>query len=219
MALDYTNQIHNTSLTRFPQFSQSLLVDSLFTYVDSTAAVIDTTGNFDVVKLYALILARLQSNADADADADGVGVQDIAARMLERVKIMRVFDFVGVKEAVDEVREGLEGGGGGDGDGDGAREKAKKGGNSRVDTGRRETTKRTVVADSEGEDEDEDEDDAMLFDHDNDNLNTPLEIPTSSPPPTLKFLLLTNLSQVITPLLKNHRTHPPVPFTPIPQKS
>ncbi|KAI8936600.1 hypothetical protein NX059_007001 [Plenodomus lindquistii] len=94
--------------------------------------------------------------------------------VLDRVKIMRVFDFVGVKEAVDEVRDGLEG---------------RKVAVSKVETqdekkpeetpeethGKMEDTvevtepettktlpKRTVVADSEDEDEDEDED--MLFD-------------------------------------------------------
>lgn len=72
-------------------------------------------GNFDVLRLYAFILARLQDDAGVlrsltDAmGMDGVSAEVVAAKALDRVNIMRTFDLVGVMEAVGEVRDELEG--------------------------------------------------------------------------------------------------------------
>jgi hypothetical protein len=92
--------------------------------------VVDTTGSFDVLKLYAAIFARLhKDNAVAKtrdaahaaafgpdyAEPDGVrkftneDVEDAAERVLGRVRIMRVFDLEGVMEAVEEVGRELSG--------------------------------------------------------------------------------------------------------------
>ncbi|KAF2850156.1 hypothetical protein T440DRAFT_115456 [Plenodomus tracheiphilus IPT5] len=139
---------------------------------------------------------------------------------------MRVFDFVGVKEAVDEVRDGLE---------------ERRAAVSKMETQKesetvvegkepeieRERLKRTVVADSEDEASDEDEDEDMLFD----SNDTPI-LETTHPAPTpdldhqqqhplsshpklshtdetttksqrqTKLLLINNLTQVLNPLLK-----------------
>lgn len=93
----------------------SLLAECLLSHARSTAAVVDTSGNFDVMRLYSFLLARLQDDAGLlqrylrDAGAEGSSIEDVAAKMLDRVKIMRAFDLVGVMEAVGEVRDELEG--------------------------------------------------------------------------------------------------------------
>ncbi|XP_014554231.1 hypothetical protein COCVIDRAFT_18005 [Bipolaris victoriae FI3] len=201
----------------------TLLVTSLLQNPDSTAAVLDTTGNFDVLRLYTLLIARLshQPQDILSALCEAVGAEsdskaeDVAAKVLDRVKIMRVFDFEGVVEAVGEVREGLEGGGSG---------KVIKGkeealGEERVGVGeRKEASKRTFVPDSEDEDEDEEEE--MLFEikakhglasqgRDTDAVSVPEpghadtpEQSKKSKSSTLKFILIDNLAHVFGPLSK-----------------
>ncbi|KAK8171786.1 hypothetical protein BKA80DRAFT_306464 [Phyllosticta citrichinensis] len=97
------------------------------------ATLIDTTGTFDVGRLYATILSHVrqrrrlaraqlrnqtatlalalqqqeQRQVDADAVSEG-GEEEEAAKVLDRVKYARVFDFVGMVDAVTEVRERLE---------------------------------------------------------------------------------------------------------------
>ncbi len=83
-------------------------------------AIIDTTGAFSPLLLRDVILARLQGGLHKGGDGD----EDIpneeacgwsrdqmlkrALRLLDRVKIMRAFDFDGVVEAVEEVRVDIE---------------------------------------------------------------------------------------------------------------
>lgn len=185
--------------------------------------MLDTTGNFDVLRLYTLLIARLshQPQDILSALCEAVGAEsdskaeDVAAKVLDRVKIMRVFDFEGVVEAVGEVREGLEGGGSG---------KVIKGkeealGEERVGVGeRKEASKRTFVPDSEDEDEDEEEE--MLFEikakhglasqgRDTDAVSVPEpghadtpEQSKKSKSSTLKFILIDNLAHVFGPLSK-----------------
>ncbi|KAF2824794.1 hypothetical protein CC86DRAFT_353369 [Ophiobolus disseminans] len=202
------------------------LVSSLLQYPDSTAAVIDTTGNFDVLRLYTLILARLQQSPDvlvsiraATKSAPEATVEDVAAKVLDNIKIMRVFDFVGVREAIGEIRDDLEG---------------RKPPKPQKEEGRDELAykpkastpeprplpKRTVVADSEDEEDDEE----MLFDSSApppDPAPAPQQPSITSPEPVkpahkvpepepqdkespgkLKFILIDNLTQAINPLLR-----------------
>ncbi|CAI6333176.1 unnamed protein product [Periconia digitata] len=153
-----------------------LLANSLFLNPTSSAALIDTTGNLDILRLYKQLVTRLQSDASLlkafpVQSSQGEGhakVEDLAAAVLERVKIMRVFDLVGVMEAVSEVREDLdavskattvldvEG-----------QEKEKERGveeamSTSVPAAPPPRTRKTVIADSEDEDEDEE----MLFEAD-----------------------------------------------------
>lgn len=95
----------------------SLMVDSLLNTRISTAAVVDTSGNFDIFRLYSFILARLQDDSELFkklnheiglSEKEGMGIEDVAAKVLDRVKIMRVFDLVGVMEAVEEIRDELQ---------------------------------------------------------------------------------------------------------------
>lgn len=170
-----------------------------------------------------LIAARLSAHTDGIPESlrstldpkKGVGIEEVAAMVLDRVKIMRVFDFEGVKEAVDEIKAGLE------------RVEDEEpernivvdlagGGSKRTDPEEKEPVKvekpkRTYVPDSE--DEEDGEEDEMLFDTETTATTTtapPVQTTTpdadpSKPteqPSTIKFILIDNLGQVISPLLK-----------------
>ncbi|KAF2738825.1 hypothetical protein EJ04DRAFT_549711 [Polyplosphaeria fusca] len=145
-------------------FSLNVLASCLLQDATATAAVIDTAGNVDVLRIYSIIVSRLNVDVDlvqslrssTDCGRQDVGVEELAATVLDRVSIMRVFDFVGVMEAVGEVKEGLEG-----------RKKndaSKEHDEVRMEvvtepTGPTEEPRERIIADSEGEEEDE-----MLFD-------------------------------------------------------
>jgi hypothetical protein len=184
-----------------------MLVSSLLKYEGSTAAVIDTTGNFDILRLYSLIVSRLKQCPDVLGSLRASGsVEDVAAQILDRVKIMRVFDFVGVREAVGEIKEQLEGR-------KGVEEVEAK--EVEVLPVEEAKPKRTYVADSEDEEDDEE----MLFDTEA-NLATsapPVHGPETKPameprttetetgtgdPSGLRFLLIDSLAHVLNPLLK-----------------
>jgi hypothetical protein len=158
------------------------------------------------MRLYMIIVSRLRSDTplfdklrSSYGSAD-LSVEEVAEKMLERVKIMRVFDLVGVIEAVGEIREDLE---------------VKK--KSDVVPPRK-----TEIADSEDEDED-DSDDEMLLNTEPTAIahsTSPLlpesaaetlpplqhagvsEAPPSTGEAQISFILIDNLAQVINPLLK-----------------
>ncbi|KAI9796952.1 MAG: hypothetical protein M1833_005898 [Piccolia ochrophora] len=108
------------------------LTTLLLTDPRAEAAVVDTTGSFDVGRLRGVVMARVMVGAGGDGNAGHSGEERerIVGNVLDRVKIMRVWDMVGLMEAVGEVREGLERRGSGKG-------------------------RSEVVAGSQGEDEDE----------------------------------------------------------------
>ncbi|KAI1519906.1 hypothetical protein Ptr86124_000274 [Pyrenophora tritici-repentis] len=206
---------------------RTYLVSSLLQHANSTAAVIDTTGNFDIFRVHTLIVARLSAHVDGIPESlrslldpeKGVGIEEVAAMVLDRVNIMRVFDFEGVKEAVGEIEAALEkvedeverknvvglvG------------EEEEKRMNEREDMPNEpEKPKRTYVADSE--DEEDGEEDEMLFNIETIETTTttvaapPVQIatlnispskPLEQQPSTIKFILIETLAQVINPLLK-----------------
>lgn len=119
-----------------------------------------------------------------------------AEKALERVKILRVFDFVGVVEAVNELNGELQA-------------EATKGGPEEIKVAKKlpppELPKRRIeIADS-----DEEEDDAMLFD------SPPLVTDGQAsvkPPETLPLealekvgmILVDNISQVVNLMLKTN---------------
>jgi hypothetical protein len=178
--------LSSTSPQPRTELATSLLVDCLVSDAENLVAVVDTVGNFDVVGLYGGILKRM-----------GEGKEEMARGMLDRVRIMRVFDFVGVGEAVGELREGVEGGKGEEVQG-------------REEGGEKMLQKRTEVADSEDEGDEEE----MLFDMTGPPLETTephtaspsqptsIDKPPQTPKLKLKLILLDNLSHVLTPLLK-----------------
>jgi hypothetical protein len=207
------------------------------------AAVVDTTGNFDVLGVYTGILGRLKKDGAAHIEMKKATVsneedtvEDVAAKVLDRVKIMRVFDFVGVTEAIGEIRDDL----------DGRKVDNRNKGQAKQESARspkRPTPepltpeplpKRTVVADSEDEDEDEE----MLFDTAVPSEEAASAIQEAQPDQQLQimaakieaemdleseqttnkvsFILIDNLAQVLNPLLKKDYIQGPFPFLPYP---
>lgn len=217
---------------------RTLLVKSLLQHPDSMAAVVDTTGNFDVMRVYTLLLGQLKRSTDvleAMKSETGATVEDVAAKILDRVKIMRVFDLVGVREAVGEIRDGLEGKSRVSGQRGEAKEKEEQAVETEAHIPETQgIPKRTCVADSEDEDDEEEE---MLFDttttapapepHTQPTFGqrqpdpiqpvqreTPLNPQDNHSTAKIKFILIDNLAQVINPLLKKDyiKGHPPLPY-------
>lgn len=213
------------------QICLTLLANSLLLDPSSSAAVIDTTGNLDILRLYTQIVRRLQSDASLleKFPAQFEQVEDLAAKVLERVKIMRVFDLVGVMEAVEEIREGLEG--------NKTTTKAVRrpelevmrgdGGDPAVvepvPTSPPQRSRERVIADSEDEDEEmlseAEEDQGSVHtssrrDGHSGDAETRAEESYNSAQEQgeqdgakVTFILIDNLAHVINPLLKNDYTH------------
>lgn len=210
--------------------AKALLVECLVRHAESSVAVIDTTGNFDVVGLYVQILKRLEKDDGTGLERGGANSERVkkreerAAKVLDRVNIMRVFDFVGVREAVGELRDGLEGRtvraeDDGSRQGKQSEDEVVEREEVEADNSPSPPQKRTEVADSE------DEDEQMLFDIEattTEQMAEPTPAPASAPPPPpatsssqqeplrqqpqpqpkLKLILLSTLAHVLTPLLK-----------------
>lgn len=68
----------------------------------SEVGLLDTTGTFNVLRLHAAILSRIKSNAKESIS------NELVENILQRVKIIRVFDFIGVVEVVNEMASSLE---------------------------------------------------------------------------------------------------------------
>jgi len=65
-------------------------------------AVIDSIGSFDVLRLGQILSYHVPNSERQDTNLNEL------EKSLERVKLMRVFDFVGLTEAVGELRNELE---------------------------------------------------------------------------------------------------------------
>ncbi|KAI4651832.1 hypothetical protein J4E93_002028 [Alternaria ventricosa] len=213
----------------------TLLAISLLQYENSTAAVVDTTGNFDVLQLYTMIVAQLSRRPNVQTSLRSslnhgpeTPTEDLAAKVLDRVKIMRVFDFVGVREAIGEIRDGIEK----KKDAERASSTEEKKATLPIEEPAQEPpvkkvpVKRTYVADSEDEEDDEE----MLFD--SDVTDTTAAQPVQDPEPTrieasedmdaetepgpIKIVLIDNLAQVLNPLLKKDHIQGIHYYTPAP---
>ena len=85
------------------------MVSHLQHHTQATATIIDTAGTLSIPSLFNLILARLIRDKQAFAVSDNVDLEEYATGMLDRVRIMRVFDVEGMVEGIAELREELEG--------------------------------------------------------------------------------------------------------------
>ena len=84
------------------ELSYSLIATHLLLSSECEATIIDTTNSFDVRRLHKRLVCGLQQRRDVvDAKAEVV-------QTLDRVRIMKAFDFVGMTECVAELRESLE---------------------------------------------------------------------------------------------------------------
>ena len=79
------------------QICINLLAYHLLSSPDAQAAVIDTSGSFDVLKLHNVLLQQCKKYELRSTDAK-------AEEALDRVRVMRVFDFVGVSESINEIK-------------------------------------------------------------------------------------------------------------------
>lgn len=152
-------------------------------------------------------------------------VEDLAAKALERVKIMRVFDLVGVLEAVGEIGEGMRVDRAGFKEDEVRKVELEIKESEQKKSGQEEKQgRRTVVMDSEDEDED------MLFDApsepdvaptipeggkgipvahtpnprplQNDHADESTENTTNPAPERISFILIDNLAHIVSPLLR-----------------
>lgn len=162
------------------ELALALLVSHLLGSEDASATVIDTTLSFDLRKLHARLVHALQTHGQDAGLAMGV---------LGRLKIMKVFDFVGLTESMAEVADSLEG-----------RASATAGG---AEAETHLAAPRGTVGDSE------DEEDEMLDEPTPpEQANVPC-IATEPPAgggdstPT-GLLLIDSISHVAAPLLKNN---------------
>jgi hypothetical protein len=72
----------------------SLVVD----HRDVTVCILDTTGTFDVVRMHQAIVSRIS----ASSSSENVNLE--AESLLERIKIVRIFDFFGLLEVINEIK-------------------------------------------------------------------------------------------------------------------
>lgn len=85
------------------ELSYSLIATHLLQSTKSEATIVDTTNSFDVRRLHKRLVSGLHGRESGDGDVKAQAVQ-----VLERVRIMKAFDFVGMTECVAELRESLE---------------------------------------------------------------------------------------------------------------
>ncbi|KAK5110082.1 hypothetical protein LTR62_006327 [Meristemomyces frigidus] len=76
-----------------------ILISHLLSNATATATIIDSTLSLNLRKLHRCLVKALQQRDEADKPAMNV---------LSRLKIMKVFDLVGLTESITEVREALE---------------------------------------------------------------------------------------------------------------
>lgn len=98
------------------------MASHLLEHEESEVAFVDTTGSFSPLRLRDVIAFRLSRrdqgggyrqegyvyervSGDSGVDAMDDGANRLVLKMLDRVKVMRVFDFAGVVEAIGEVGE------------------------------------------------------------------------------------------------------------------
>lgn len=170
------------------ELSYSLIATHLLFSPQCEATIIDTTNSFDVRRLHKRLVCELQERGIGE-DAKTEAVQ-----VLERVRIMKAFDFVGMTDCVAELRESLE-----------TREQKKS--QQESESSPREPkapVPRGTVDDSEDEDD-------MLDDAEPTALEKP---PQPSPKPTepeekppegqpQHLLVIDNITYVASPIIKN----------------
>ena len=155
--------------------SHALLVSHLLASEGNVATVIDSTLAFDLKSLHQRLVNALQD-----------GVDGKVMEALDWLKIMKVFDFVGLTECIGEVREGLD-------DGKGEERHATA---SMRENRTRTTGPRGTVSDSE--------------DDGNEVVSPPKPCKSSAPvqpdvrKPSQHLLVIDNIAQLVAPLLKNN---------------
>jgi hypothetical protein len=84
------------------ELSYALIAAHLLLSDNCEATIVDTTNSFDVRRLHRRLVGGLD---ERQSEGD---VKALAVQVLERVRIMKAFDFVGLTECVAEVGERFE---------------------------------------------------------------------------------------------------------------
>lgn len=203
------------------QLAFAFLVTHLLSSTTSQAVLIDATGTFDVLRLYNTVMSRLRRLPDGSNTTKEEDKEAAAAEILDRVKIMRVFDVLGMVEAISEIRENLESQQRGL---EREEETHTKPAAARVEPQqqpqRQESNRklqriRSTIPDS---DDEEDEDDVMLFDDIPELLEEEVrkEVPivdaqraediTRSPEDNgrVGMIIVDNITHVVSPMMKTN---------------
>ena len=84
------------------ELAQAFLISHLKNSADTEAVVVDAGASFDVRRLHQALIQQYLEHGTAEAATT-------ARKCLIRLKIMKIFDFVGLTESIGELRSGLEG--------------------------------------------------------------------------------------------------------------
>ena len=111
-------------LTRFSyQLAYHAIASHLLTHELGEVAFIDTNGSFSPLRLRNALAYRIEAKIQRNSYQESgymyekrtsalenskVAIMEKATSMLDRVKVMRVFDFAGVVEAISEVKDMME---------------------------------------------------------------------------------------------------------------
>lgn len=170
------------------EISYSLIASHLLLSSQCEATIVDTTNSFDVRRLHKRLVSRLQEREKSD-DA-----KTEAVNVLESVRIMKAFDFVGMTECMAELRESLE-----------IREKNRLQPEPEpVPEGPKAPVPRGTVGDSEDEDDMLDGIEPASLEKPpppSPNLTEPEEKPPEYRPQHL--LVIDNVTYVASPIIKN----------------
>jgi hypothetical protein len=154
------------------ELCEAYVVSHLLSSQDATATVIDTALSFDVRKFHRTLLSRLEGDPEKD---------QLAMATLDRLKIMKVFDFEGLTDSIMEVQNNVE---------------ALK---SETEwAGQRLPAPRGTIGDSEDEDEMLDSPSpspAMRAELVQRNINTDCN--------SRQLLLIDSISHVVAPMMRN----------------
>ena len=82
------------------ELCEAYVATHLLSLPDASATVINTALSFDVRKFHRTLLGHLEGQSGADQQA---------METLERLKIMKVFDFEGLAESLSEISDAMEG--------------------------------------------------------------------------------------------------------------
>ena len=173
----------STASTNVFKIYLNALAHHLFSAPDAQAAVIDTTGSFDVLKLHKVLLELGVKFSLPNSEVR-------SEQALDRVRVMRVFDFVGVAECINEIRD--------------ENNKSKQAGRPPSSPAPAEVTKRIEVADSE------DEDDEMLLELP--VVSKKVQSQPASPQPAVEnatgtlswMIVVDNFCTVASPLMRSN---------------
>jgi hypothetical protein len=83
--------------------AMNIIASNIISSQISKATVIDTTGRFSIMRLHQVFLQHLR---EVESVLENAKVE--AEKLLNRVNIIRTFDFTGMVEAVAEIEKSLE---------------------------------------------------------------------------------------------------------------